>query len=464
MESKIILRGLFLCAAIAANVQLGFCNDGKRSAQILNDVELPERSAKVYYGFMSRAPETGDTANYSKWNYVRNNVDGFYTNFIDMWRMEFEQGGGVANCKRLAKAFKNHSCFFETTMEQKVNDDANGVINEQTDRRMIDELQAAGFYVDYSSVNYMQPSFAASCKSHISNLYNYNVKRGRRSVFYLCGPWCFNGDINNSEDAKIMAAWTDGFATDGPLGYWYVNQGGMKSCSYSIVKYAAQHNQETAVMLCPYSVEQAGYRPDLDFLKVSKDCVFGHEDNGAAPQIWALWMYGEGDLSHFAQFPESRNVNGQEEPLCTATGVAYWLLKHLRTFPVLTAARAENKGNNTYSVKVAAGQTVTIPVTLTNGNNSSIELSPVVRAILDKRSSNYSISFNINGNDVTDQVLHQGGLNFVNDYRLSSSNSVTLNVVIKPLRHAVATAIRFQVMSNYSNTADKKILLTLNVN
>lgn len=439
--------------------------DDQQGDQPISDTELPTRSAKVYYGFMSKAPETGDADNYSKWDYVRNHADGFYTNFIDMWQIENQQGGAETNCGNLAKAFKNHSCFFEATMEQKVNDDSNGAINEASDRRMIDELKKAGFSVDYASVNYMQTNNEGNCKSHISNLHTYNVKNDRRSVLYLCGPWGFNGNINNSGDAKKMASWTDGLATDGPLGYWYKDQGGMRSCSYSIVKYANQNNMESAIMLCPYSVEQEGYDPNTDFLKVSKDCVFGHEDNGAAPQIWTLWMYGGDEVNNFAQFPESaKDAQGQDAPQCTATGVAFWLLKHLEMLPVLTASGAEKTGNSTYHVSVEAGKSVTVPITLTNGNNTNIELSPVVRAILDTNGQNYDVTFNINGQDVTSQVLHQGGLNFVNGYRLSSGNNVTLNTVITPHADAAATTIQFQVMPNYTNTAAKATLLTLDVN
>lgn len=405
---------------------------------------LPDRSPSVYYGFMSKFNETADPNNYSQWDYTRKNLSGFYTNFIDMWQMQYQNPVDASvTCRNLSSAFSSKRAFFEATMEQKVNDEPNGVINIDTDKGMLDLLTNAGFNVDYASVNYMNVADEAACKQHIDNLKSYD---GNRKVLYLCGPWGFNGDITSSNDAMTMAGWTDGIATDGPLGYWHVNQGNMQQCSYSVVKAVNDEKKESAIMLCPYSVEQEGYNPAKDFLTVSKNCVFGHEDNDAAPQIWTLWMYGGNEINNFPQFPESTiDENGEAVPNNTATGVAYWLLKHLNTLP---------------ATKVTSSDDNTITVEMTNEGNSHIELSPVVRAIEDSGTSDFKLSFFIGNQDVTREMVYNGGYNCVGASRISSDNPLTITIKAVPAKKTATGTLKLEIMSNFTNTINKT---TLNV-
>lgn len=400
---------------------------------------LPDRSPSVYYGFMSKFNETADPKNYNQWDYTRQNLTGFYTNFIDMWQMQYQNTVDAnVTCKNLANAFSSKRAFFEATMETKVNDDPNGAINIDTDKGMLDLLTNAGFNVDYASVNYMNVRGKAACMQHINNLKSYD---GNRKVLYLCGPWEFNGDITSSSDALTMASWTDGIATDGPLGYWYVNQGNMQQCSYSIVKAMNEENKESAIMLCPYSVEQKGYNPAQDFLTVAKNCVLGHEDNGAAPQIWTLWMYGGDEINNFPQFPESTtDENGEDVPSNTATGVAYWLLKHLNTLPTTKVTNADDN---------------IITVEFTNEGNSSIELSPVIRAIEDSGTSNFKLSFFIGNQDITKEIVYNGGYNCVGTSRISRENPLTLTIKAVPQKKSATGTLNLEIMSNFTNTINK---------
>ena len=105
-------------------------------------------------------------------------------------------------------------------------------------------------------------------------------------------------------------------------------------------------------MLAPYYAGIDAYDPRKDFLKVSKDCVLGHEDADAMPQLWTLWMYGAGGMD---LFPESRTTAGVQEPVCSGTGVAWWLLKHLKEFPVLNY---DGKATEAVKVDVKKGKTV----------------------------------------------------------------------------------------------------------
>ena len=219
---------------------------------------LKERKALVYWGWDTRWHEITDKANRDKWNYVRENLTGFYTNFIDMWCMVYQNSKTAAEtCKALYETFEGKSAFFEATMETRVNDSEVGYNNEETDRRTIDLLTDAGFSVDYASVNYMTVANAAYCKERMKLVATY---RGNRKCYYLCGPWCFGGDISKDKDAMEMCTWGDGTQTDGPLGFWFSNQNKMRETSYSIVKHMWKIGKETAIMLAPYHAGVAGYK------------------------------------------------------------------------------------------------------------------------------------------------------------------------------------------------------------
>ena len=416
---------------------------------------LPDREVKVYWGFDNQWHKIGNKRTYKQWDYTRRNLTGFYTNFIDMWCMVYQNSATAEEtCKELCDAFENKNAFFEATMETRVNDGENGYNDLTTDRRTIDLLTNAGFNVDYTSVNYMTVKDEAACKTRIDLMRTY---KGNRKCLYLNGPWTMGGDVMTDADSKTMAAWCDGFATDGPLGYWYADQNGMVKASYSIVKYMQSQNKETAIMLAPYSVEVSGYKATRDFLAVSKKCVLGHEDNNAAPELWTLWMYGADGLP---LFPESvKNADGEDVPQVTATGVAYWLLRHLKEFPVLSVdSKATVEGDGEYGLTVDAGSTVRLPITISNGNCPQIELSPVVRALFDTNTEDWDIRFEMGGRDVTKDVVLNGGFNFVGNYRLSKGSTKVLTMVVKPLRKGASLDLRLQVMSNKANTVNKRDL------
>lgn len=427
---------------------------------------LADRTVRIYWGFDNQWHKLTNSADWPKWNYVRENLTGFYTNFIDMWNMAFQNSKSAEEtCSALYNTFKNKYCFFETSMETAVNAAATGYNNAISDKRSLDYLTNAGFNVDYTSLNYMTVADKTNCQSRISLLQSYD---GTRKCFYLCGPWCFNGNITNDDSAVEMSKWGDGIETDGPLGYWYANQGSMKECSYSIVKYMAKLNKVAAIMLAPYDAGVSGYSAPANFLGVSKDCVLSHEDNKAAPDIWTLWMYGSGGLE---LFPESTtNASGETTPSNSATGVAFWLIKHMNEFPSLTLSTETkttygiNNSGNTYNITIEKGKTIQLPIVINNSNCPQIELAPVIRAALDSQNSNWQITFKINGKDVSEDMIFNGGLNFISSYRLSKTRSITLTAELTPLKSSVNTTIDFEVMSNLVNTTNKKILMTLNLN
>lgn len=427
---------------------------------------LPSRTVRVYWGFDNQWHQITNSANASKWTYVKDNLTGFYTNFIDMWCILYQNSESASSTlQALCNTFKNKNCFFETSMETAVNSGTNGFNNCESDRRSLDLLTKAGFNVDYTSLNYMTVAAKDSCKAHIALLKKYD---GTRNCLFLCGPWCFNGNITNDADAVTMSSWCDGTETDGPLGYWYANVGSMKQCSYSIVKYMLGEKKPTAIMLAPYDAGVTGYAAKDNFLTVSKDCVLGHEDNGAAPDIWTLWMYGSGGLSLFPE--SSTDSNGEVTPVNSATGVAYWLLKHLNEFPVLkvddatkTSLGITTSSSDNYNLSVKTGQTTKIPIVVTNGNCPQVELSPVIRAVLSKISSAWKVVLRVKSINYSKDFIYNGGFNFVSIYRISKNNPVTITAEITPQKASSSLSIGFEVMTNLTNTTNKKTMMTLNL-
>lgn len=296
---------------------------------------LPDKEVKVYFGPGSWH-ELDEPLNYSKWSYVRENADGFHINFIHMWVSNYQDPTSTPqnSCNDMRKAFVKSGCFFETTLETSVNSGANGFNNDVSDKRSLDYLINAGFDVQYTSLNYGVNEY------RVNLLRTY---RGTRKCLCLVGPWNFGGNLisdvlasNKQQRANILT--TDGVATDGPLGFWFNNNKGMREGSYSCAKFVVKYNLESAIMLAPSSGSVPGYDALINFLPMSKQCVFGHEDNNAAPDLWTIWTYGT--PAGLNLFPESAvNEQGEVYALNTKAGVAYWLLRHLKTFPQINLQR-----------------------------------------------------------------------------------------------------------------------------
>lgn len=432
---------------------------------------LPERSVKVYWGKSKKWHLLTDESNWVQWNYVRQNITGFYTSFPDMWVMYFQNAETAPmTLSKLYNTFRNKGVFFETSMETKVNNGPNGFNNAESDKRNMDLLLDAGFTIDYVSLNYMTREPESVCTPRIELLRNY---KGKRKCLSLHAPWKYGGDIasNVTEDnalAREIASWCDGMQTDGPMGYWVSNKGGMRESSYSIVKYAANEKKESAIMIAATAAEvpPAEYEPIKDFITIAKKCVLDHEDNDASPDIWTIWPYGADELP---TFPECEmNELGETIASNSDTGVAYYLLKHLKEFPVVKLDNSSNNcvisnGRGGWNINLKPEQEIDIPIVFSNENIPSIELSPVVRAVVDLDKRGWCILFSIDGVDVTNNMIYDGGLNFVREYRISKGNPTVVNMHVKAPRVSAAESynISFEVMSHISNTCNKKEFLPL---
>jgi hypothetical protein len=470
MKKSIIYNTLSIAILLAFFVTTQGCktaNEPNPEPPIVNKVVtvLPDKEVKVYFGAEHNWHEQDDPLNYSKWSYVRENADGYYANFISMWIMFYQDKTALppVSCSDMRKAFKKGGVFFETSLETSVNSGANGFNNDSTDRRSLILLTNAGFKVDYTSLNY------GVTADRVTLLRTY---KGTRKCLCLSAPWKYGGNIISdaataNKQQRINILTTDGMQTDGPLGFWFNNGGGMREGSYSCVKYVWKYKLEAAVMLAPFKASIPGYEAENDFLNVSKQCVLGHEDNNAAPEIWTIWTYQS--PAGLALFPESAvNADGEVYAPNTKAGVAYWLLKHLKNFPKLTCNETGKVNNDVtvtltndsvVDVKLTKDVQYSMPITISNDNQPQIEITPVIRAILNEAANDWIISFWVGTKDVTDKVIYNGGLNCIDTYRLTKTNRLTLKMLIKS-RSTVASpaplTINLQSMSNISNTKNKQ--------
>ena len=477
MKNSLIIS-LFLIAVLCPFLMVTGCKKTSVSKITPSDtttiikpiLKLAEREAKVYIGIADRWHEMDDANNYSKWSYVRENAAGFYTNFIVMWKNSYENSvDPQKSCDDMRKAFIKNGCFWETSMETGVNSSPNGVNNEATDKKYIDLLTNAGFIVDNTSLNY------GVSTQRINTLKTY---RGQRTCLTLAGPWTVGGNILSdtepgNKQIRDNILITDGMQTDGPLGYWYKNVQNMQQGSYSLVNLVEKSNKISAVMLAPYDAGVVGYNQTFDFLTVSKQCVFGHEDSDASPDMWTIWTYGE--HADEPTFPESQvNASGETEAANTMMGVGYWLIKHLNNFPKLEA-KETSAVNNLVTVNVTNSTNAEVairkgsngiteynmPIIISNEVEPQIEISPVIHAILSGETKDWNISFSLAGKDVTDAIVYKGGLNCNNLLRLTKTNKLTLNLHIKSKNSNASllpspVTIKIETMSNISNTKNSK--------
>lgn len=289
-------------------------------ALILTVVPPIARAQEVFLG---SADQWGDLVKQpNQWAFVRNNIDGLYVNFIMMNRLR----AGVLDAT--ANLLKNRRVFLESDHRTpKDGDDASGAAPAD-DQASIQKLHASGLAIPYTSLNY------GWSQERAANLRGFDKRPGTpRRNFVQIGPWGIGGDIARDQAQgraghgvpnAAYREWikgSDGVSTDGPMGLWKADSGRMRAGSVSIVKFAHQHGKTAVVMLGPYGARNPDYDP-AQFLSVSQDAVRLHEDAAAVPDIWTVFEYA----TSIPAVPEQE----RGRPAATTTGVAFWLLHHLR--------------------------------------------------------------------------------------------------------------------------------------
>jgi hypothetical protein len=269
------------------------------------------------------------------WQFVRENADGFYTNFA--W-MLLDAAGNIVPEQQLIKIaalFSNKATFYETDLLIDCSPQLYKDIFEDRawkDQRRIDYLRSVfNNNVPYATICNV---YSASADILVARMQGALQWRQRRTVLAMQGPYDIGGDINNPNDGSETGfkAWAercaighcDGSATDGPMGCWAPdNDGNMVEGSFSMVRYSHDLGKLAMVMIAPSNKHAPnGPGDNLDFFTRAQTCVWGHEDHHAMPDIWAISYYG-GKFQQYQMIPE---IGERGFPGWSITGVAYWLI------------------------------------------------------------------------------------------------------------------------------------------
>ncbi len=427
------------------------------AAAVLLASPSPARAQQVYFGVadqwddLLKQPE--------QWKFVRENADGFYVNFIEMdWMKNSPKKMNPMKLKQTAQLFKNKNALIESDMHASTEDD----------QRYIRDLQAAGFTLPYTSLNY---GWSAERAKNLKTFLLPAGQSARQNLVQL-GPWTVGGEITGNQGTTDVATnaqyrgWitgADGVSTDGPMGFWQADAGRMRTGSFSVVKYAASQKKKSLVMLCPYGAGVNLYTP-AQFLSLSQQCVREHEDAGAIPTIWAVFEYA----TDVAAVPEAIS----SKPISSSSGVAYWLIHHIKdpkrvarltippqtglagltAKPLLLAKTGKDNLRDFIlpegaerieaditlpgevggtSVTRVSRQSQTITCELAN-DSSWLDLCPVLSAQVDDLSRDWDVTFTLAGTDVTTAMRSEGGVVCVGDLRLWHQTKQTLAITLTP--------------------------------
>ena len=442
---------------VASGSSQAFTPTGNASTQInaLQVRDTTSASVQVYFG---TADWFEDLTNYpAQWTYVRQNADGLYINF---WQLQHPGFQDLSTCQTFANLFTKKNAFFENDLTQAT------LTNDQT---YVDRLQSAGFTLPYTSMN---PSFSVGYTfpaDRAQNLQMYALSNGQpqRVCVAQNGPWTMGGNVlgNTGDDNpgyRAAVTNSDGISNDGPLGYWYGNVQSMQAGSYSMVKFAHSLGKKAVVMLCPYAAGVAEYNPTTDYVTVGTSCVRMHEDNDADPDIWSVFEYA----TTIAAVPEQSGG----VPAVSVSGMAYYLLKHIKGDPgtldlyAVTEANAIT-GQGVFSPTI---QTLTVPVStvITNGavfhyaiqiadTSSWCDYAAVLTAVNSGNTAQWTVTFKLAGTDITSSVTNGGYLfyktkrimpnttNTVDMYltRTAATGAANLNVALSLLPHRGSAAV-----------------------
>jgi len=370
--------------------------------------------------------------NPTQWSYVSQNADGFYANFIEL-DPRFATPYSQSSLNAFGSLFKSKMAIIESDM------DYGNIQREQT---YINNVQAAGFMIPYTSLNYGWSAVRQE------NLKTNALKNGQNPRLCLVqqGPWCIGGSITgdngpaspySNADYRSWINQADGISTDGPMGYWYANVSQMKAGSYSMVKYAKGLGKKALVMIAPYGAGVSGYDASM-FLSVGQTCVRDHEDNDADPDIWSVFEYA----IDIPAVPEQ--INGV--PYNSTTGMAYYLINHIKGVAntLDLYAKADGgaiTGSNIFSPDVATtSQKVTFNPAVSAGTvyhyalnsanlSSWCDYAAVLKATATGSTNAWSLSFKLGATDVTNSVLTSGFMFYKTD-RLNPLTTKIIEVYI----------------------------------
>lgn len=394
------------------------------------------------------------------WQYVRAHAAGYY---INNFALNPNTGDSTQNSKlqQMANLFANKNVFYET--------------DEARSTDFTDEVQ-----IDILRQFFNGPTYATLNDGWSADRLTALEWRAPRPILAMQGPWAIGGDINaNNTGANYERGAIDamsGSSTDGPMGLWANNTGDMHDGSYSMVKYSHNHAKIAMCMLAPY---QSG--SGANFLADGQDCVRGHENNGARPDVWVVSYYA----AQLEQYPVTPESNPDGSAAGTVTGMAYWLLNHINDpshFARLILPKTKLNGTLLCSVKhstslsetarlhhtgalpreatdidlsVPAGvkrtASRTVHVELLN-ESKWLDLCPVLYAHVDDPRHQWTVHFTMGGKDITNALVNEGGFVFVKNQRLwpNANKDIAMTVSCKTGSSGIAVpaSVRLGLMAH----------------
>lgn len=344
------------------------------------------------------------------WTYVERNADGLYVNFIVTDLVWKTSAAIVAGLKPTAALMRNKHLFYEA--DQKDGTRAN-------DQRNLDAFSTAGLETDYATYNYtIDPAYGGWDTARADTLRSYGLGPNQkpRPALVLLGPWTLGGDITTSGEAqRQLDTLADGFSTDGPLGYWVADRNGYRAASYSLVEHGKKIDKFGGVMLAPYDppdVPTSVYDYTAQFLSASIDNVLDVEAESGSPSAWLIWEYA-------VTLPATPESKADGSPVNSTTGVAYWLLHHLK------GEDAELK----LSAKAESQDATLVSFVLSN-DSTWCPLIPALHARIVGSSANWAVSIRIDGVDASTAALSNAGFAFTGAQSLTPKATHAVDVAM----------------------------------
>ena len=409
----------------------------------LAELIAPAGAQEVYVGTADQWSEL--VAYPEQWRFVRNNADGLYVNFV-MMKLRPDRF-----LEQTAKLMKTRNAFLESDARTpKMGELASGASNAD-DQRAITALQAAGFTIPYTSLNYGWDEDRAANLGRFARVAPEN-----RMTFVQIGPWSIGGDLmRNGSDRSgghphnaALRDWvrkSDGVSTDGPLGLWKSDQGHVRTASVSMIRFAHRCQKLAMVMLSPYGASN----PDYDrsqYLAIAQNAVRYHEDAHASPDIWSVFEYAT-DIRAVPEQHGGRAAN-------TTMGVAFWLLHHLRDPDQSLLLTTDKKGWRSHP---DGSRDLNILVT---NRSDWLDFAPLLR-VIDGSGGGERLRISVDGIDASRAL--SGGFALSGSLRLWPKQVRTIRLTEMPKGQTSAKA-GFTEMRLYPGTIPGEVARTMQIN
>lgn len=233
-----------------------------------------------------------------QWRYVRNHIDGWYTNNFQMKR---------GDIRLIAPLIGDKPIAYETDF-----------ISSATYE---DELNMKSLLRWFPSVEWTTINRAADSTDSKFAERREILQYGNANRFLLVmvPPWRLNDEELRSQlQNKVKHA--QGTATDGPMPLWMEDRGDMMLNSVRTIQWVRKLNPnfKTMVMMAPCEFTGS------EFMGAVQHCMMYHKIQQALPDYWVFSFYGPDKFHNCPIFPETYDSGKAAD---TFTGAVYWALK-----------------------------------------------------------------------------------------------------------------------------------------